>query len=333
MQPFEKLEYEWARFNDLDPAGMVACSSGTAALHLALEAFHWLDKGSEVIVPDFAMIACPRAVAMAGFVPVFVDCDEKLLIDEKKMCDYTNDPRNRDVAAWMVMHTYGRAFDFGDDWDPCEIWQIEDLAEAHGVRPHRETNAACWSFYRNKIVAGEEGGAVWFRDPKDAEYAKQLRSLGFTDAHDYRHVPRGMNYRLANKLAEPILDSLSNYKSNAQLRRLIEDEYEQNCPDEWLMPPRDAVWIYDVRIPGMTSDMQTRVVKSLRDMGVQARHGFKPMHTQEEFTGCRRVGGSNAEKASVEVIYLPVSTDMVAGMAADIMKLLKDEVSRERASK
>lgn len=28
MQPFETLEHEWARFNDLDPASMVACSCG-----------------------------------------------------------------------------------------------------------------------------------------------------------------------------------------------------------------------------------------------------------------------------------------------------------------
>lgn len=80
MQPFELLEREFADWNGLDPAGMVACASGSAALHLALEAMR-LPPGSEVITSDFNMVAVPRAIVMAGLVPVFVDCDERLLMD------------------------------------------------------------------------------------------------------------------------------------------------------------------------------------------------------------------------------------------------------------
>lgn len=82
MEPYQLLEREFAEWNDLDPAGMVACSSGTAALHLALEAFR-LPQGSKVIVPDYTMVAVPRAVTMAGLKPVFADCDERLNMDLK----------------------------------------------------------------------------------------------------------------------------------------------------------------------------------------------------------------------------------------------------------
>lgn len=80
MESYQQLELQWAEFNDLDPAGMVVCASGTAALHLALESLQ-LPPGSEVITGDFNMIAVPRAIAMAGLTPVFVDCDERLLMD------------------------------------------------------------------------------------------------------------------------------------------------------------------------------------------------------------------------------------------------------------
>lgn len=80
MESYEKLEIVFSEFNQLDPKGMVACSSGTAALHLALEALE-LPRESDVIVPDFTMIACARSVSMAGLEPVFVDCEDKLLID------------------------------------------------------------------------------------------------------------------------------------------------------------------------------------------------------------------------------------------------------------
>lgn len=84
MEAYESLEQEFAQWQGLDPRGMVACSSGTAALHLALEALQ-LPQGSQVIVPDYSMIACPRAVVLADLRPVFVDCDEQLLMDLKKL--------------------------------------------------------------------------------------------------------------------------------------------------------------------------------------------------------------------------------------------------------
>lgn len=77
LEPYQLLERRWAEFNGLDPAGMVACSSGTAALHLALEAL----PVERVFLPDLTMVACARAVVMAGLEPVFVDCDERLLMD------------------------------------------------------------------------------------------------------------------------------------------------------------------------------------------------------------------------------------------------------------
>ena len=328
MEPYQQLEIEWAKSNDLDPAGMVACSSGTAALHLALEAFR-LPAGSEVLVPDFTMIACARAVTLAGLTPVFVDCDERLLMDCKLLKTLDKDK----VWTAMMVHVYGRR----GDVDGLTAWAaenlrwrpliIEDLAEAHGVKPHSATDAACFSFYKNKIVAGEEGGAVWFRNPEHAALARQLRSLGFTEAHDFQHVPRGHNYRMSNAHAKLILDGFTNglndegewigpansasiMERQVSLRRQIEGWYDAACPDEWRMPARDAVWVYDLRIPWMTSDRQDATVKALNEAGIAARHGFKPATEQEEYRGYRRVPGSaatyRAGRLAREVIYLPV---------------------------
>ena len=89
MEPYQQLEREWAEWNHLDPAGMVVCSSGTAALHLALEALCL--GGAEIIVPDYTMIACARAVTLAGCTPVFVDCDERLLMDLELLAQIIGD--------------------------------------------------------------------------------------------------------------------------------------------------------------------------------------------------------------------------------------------------
>lgn len=336
MEPYQQLEREWAAFNSLDPVGMVVCSSGTAALHLALEAFR-PPPGSEVIVPDFTMIACARAVTLAGLTPVFVDCDECLLMNTELVTGAIGS----NTRVVMLVHVYGRQDRHRFIMDelsivPATSWYdplyfIEDLAEAHGVKPHPGSDAACWSFYRNKIVAGEEGGAVWFRDPEHAALARQLRNLGFTDAHDFRHVPRGHNYRMSNAHSKLILgghddrnagsnfSSLIRYEENLLARRDIERWYDAACPDGWRMPPRDAPWVYDLRIKGMAQKQQDYMVRALNEDGIAARHGFKPMSQQDEYRGkCRMVNGGRSLPGEVphtyslsciaaqEVIYLPI---------------------------
>ena len=52
----------------------VAVSNGTVALEDAVNALH-IDKGSEVILPDFTIISCVQAIVKSGLVPVMVDCD------------------------------------------------------------------------------------------------------------------------------------------------------------------------------------------------------------------------------------------------------------------
>jgi perosamine synthetase len=309
MRPHEQLERELGAWAGYPAANVVACSSGTAALHLALEALR-LPPGSEVIVPDFTMIACPRAVTLAGLTPVFVDCDETLNMD---LGSAVNACRLTSPRAVMIVHVYGRRCAWTGWTNVGPV--VEDLAEAHGVRPGPNTDAACWSFYRNKIVAGEEGGAAAFKDPAHAALARSLRSLGFTEAHDFRHVRGGMNYRLADSLATLVSGSLHSFADNLAWRRDAEAVYDAECPDEWRTPPRDAPWVYDVRLRGAGQGLADgttldRAVAALKAEEVEARHGFKPCSSQEEYRGCRLVSAgkapTQAQSAAAEVVYLPL---------------------------
>jgi dTDP-4-amino-4,6-dideoxygalactose transaminase len=143
-----------------------------------------------------------------------------------------------------------------------------------------------------------------------AQRARSLRSLGFTPEHDFRHLPHGHNYRLANLLATPILESLSIFDTVDKAKRMLEIAYDEACPPEWRMPRRQAPWVYDFRVPGMTYAQQDKAVKALQDKGVAARHCFKPLHLQPEYRGCKAVGGGNAERLSREVVYVPFSMNL-----------------------
>jgi len=275
------------------------------------------------------MIAVPRAIALAGLSPVFVDCGDDLLMDIGLLSGHLSECSEKDAspAAVVAVHIYGRVCDV-DQITNAASWErfrvIEDLAEAHGVRPHLQTDAACWSFFRNKVIAGQEGGAVYFRDPARAAIARQLRCLGFTDKHDFLHVPRGHNYRLSNIHAELILDSLANVDANVARRREVERWYDELCPTDWRMPARISPWVYDLRIPGLTQERQDHAVRLLIEHGIQARHAFRPMSWQEEFANCRLVRGAEhvAARLGVEVLYLPLAgvTQEDAKLAFEILR-------------
>lgn len=306
MEAYKQLEEAWSKWAGV--SNVVACSSGTAALHLALESLG-LPLGSEVIVPDLTMIACARAVTLAGLVPVFVDCGADLLIDPNLIEDAVTDQ----TRAIMAVHTYGRRCDMASISDVArkfDLCVIEDLAEAHGVKVDPHTDAACWSFYKNKIVCGEEGGAVAFCCEDAADAARSLRCLGFTTAHDFLHRPRGHNYRLANCLAEKVLASLTHADAYIKMRREVEAIYDEACPIEWRMPRRDAPWVYDFRVPDMAGGIQDRLVQILRANGFQARHCFKPMTQQPEYSRSRRIEGERlGARLAREVIYLAIDHD------------------------
>jgi len=327
VEPYEELEVKFGRW--AGSSSIVACSSGTAALHLALESIG-LPTHGEVILPDFTMIACARAVILAGLVPVFVDCGADLLMQANLIPEAITER----TCAIMPVHIYGRVCNLAEIYETANHYGIkivEDRAEAHGVDfGDYIPDAACWSFYRNKIVAGEEGGAIAFKNPRHASVAKSLRSLGFTTSHDFYHVPRGHNYRLANCLAQLILTSLANVDANLAKRRQLEEAYDHLCPDEWRMPRREAPWVYDLRIPDLSSVRQGSAVRALQAVGIPARHAFKPMSAQPEFKSCTVDTTQNSYTASREVIYLPLTpVDSPEAFAATAFDVLTRALGRE----
>ncbi len=328
--PYEQLEHDFALFMGYKPEQMVACSSGTAALHLALEAVNV--QGRCVFVPDYTMVACPRAVALAGGIPFLIDCNDELQMDVSSTKRAFEDVGPRAV---MLVHVYGRSPDVPSILSifPRNTYIVEDLSEMHGVTPHPRTDAACWSFYANKGSGGEEGGAVAFRDVKHANRARQLRSLGFTPEHDFTHVPRGHNYRLANSLANLIRGSLDNYLLNVLKRRSLEMQYSKAIPQEVKAPwdsKRVSPWVYDLVLPIDKADRRDELVLNLQKAGIAARHGFRPIRIQEEFKGCRFFHNGAFSTLHERILYLPLTphtlpsyviADRAAGVLRDTLDL------------
>ena len=310
MQPFEHLEQEYGGYVGTQFA--VSCSTGTSALHLALKAIG-VGPGDEVIIPEFTMIACAWAVTYCGAKPVFVDCDDNLLIDVSKI----EKKITKKTKAIMPVHIYGRI---------CEMHTIMKIAKKHKLRVIEDCCEAqgavykgknvgtfdigVFSFYLNKIIPAEEGGMITTNDEKVAQRAKFLKNMSFTKDHNYLHPEIGFNYRMSNAQAIFALDSLSKVNSIQAKRYQIEGWYDKYISLK-KMPERNVVWVYDVR-----HNKASKIVKHLNKHGYNARFGFKPMSMQPMYK--KEFKHLKAFKESKRVFYLPVSPLMTEEMVKDI---------------
>ena len=277
MDSYSKLEQKYAEFAGTRFA--VSCSSGTAALHLALVALG-IGPGDEVIVPDFTMAACGFAVSYTGAKVVTVDCDNSYTIDVSKIEEKITEK----TKAIMPVHIYGRLCNMSAIKDIARrhnLKVIEDGCEAQGATNAYGADITCFSFYKNKIIHAEEGGIVCTNDPKIAEDVRDLKNMAFGKNHDYFHERIGFNYRMANSQAKMALESLEKYPQNALLRREAEKNFDNKR--------RNAVWVLDT----LASSEEER--DSIVTNNPKTRKFFKPLSTMPMW---KQVVGENALKYS-----------------------------------
>ena len=288
MASYLELEKEYAKFCGKKYA--VSVNSGTSALHLALVVLG-IGKGDEVIVPDFTMAACGFAVAYTGAKVVTVDCKDDLTIDEtlieKKITKRTK--------AIMPVHIYGRVCDMNAINKIAKKYKlkvIEDACEAQGATGLGKADLTCYSLYKNKIICGEEGGIITTNNKRLYERLQDLKCMAFGKKHNYFHKEIGFNYRITESSASKALDSLRNVKNNLEKRRSVEADLDETIPDEWKLPKRDVVWVYDFMPP-----------KKVKTVG-NIREFFKPLSTMPMF---RQETGKKARYYGDRGIYISIT--------------------------
>src|SRR5262249_974238 len=120
----------------------VAVNSGTAALHLAVEALG-LKPGQGVLVPTMTFAATAEVVRYQGAIPILVDCDPVTLnmdLDDaarkgngKSSTAKGPGFRASRVVGIMPVHVGGRLMDLGElerFATRNKLWVVEDAAHA-----------------------------------------------------------------------------------------------------------------------------------------------------------------------------------------------------------
>lgn len=188
---------------------VVALSSGTAAVHLALLACG-VGPGDEVIVQSFTFCASSHPITYLGATPVFVDSEadswnmDPALLEEAIRDRVTK--TGKKPKAIVPVYLYGMPAKIDEIMaiaDKYEIPVIEDAAEGFGSRFDGQVcgtfgQYGVLSFNGNKMITTSGGGALICPDKASKDeimyYATQAR-----EAYPYyQHEHIGYNYRMSN---------------------------------------------------------------------------------------------------------------------------------------
>ncbi len=224
---------------------VVAVSSGTAALHLALRAVG-VEKDTFVILPNISFVASANAIHYCGAEPLFVDIcsttwqlDENLLLKFlEKECFYTKEhtfhkATQKRISALVLVHNLGNLGNISAIEEICQAYQIplvEDAAEALGSfyeGKHAGTfgKVGILSFNGNKIVSTGSGGAVLTKDKHISEKVRHWANQAKISTEEYYHDEVGYNYRLPNPLAAIGLAQMEKINFFLEKKRLIHEFY------------------------------------------------------------------------------------------------------------
>ena len=334
-----RFEHEWAsrcgrRFG-------VAVSNGTAALELAVHAMS-LPPGSEVILPDFTIISCARAVVANGLQPVLVDADPLTWTMDIQRVEEAITSR---TSAIMPVHIYGHPVDMPPLMALAKqhgLAIIEDAAEAHGATCHARRcgsfgEISIFSFYANKIVTTGEGGMVVFDDEAYLPRCRQYRELGFSPTRRFLSEGPGGNFRFTAMQAALGLSQMKRLDEAVAKKRFIADTYRRHFAeiDQLILPielpwATNVYWMFGVLLSDDYPGDAATLIEAMRENGVETRPFFLGMHEQPVLKPHLRQDATAfpiSRTLARRGFYLPSGLDLTAeqleSVAATLIRLIR----------
>lgn len=323
----------------------VACSSGTAGLHMAVRGLG-IGEGDEVITTPFSFVASANCILYERGVPHFVDIEEETMGLDPELVQAAIGSRTRGIIAVDVFGNACRIEQLEELAERRDLVLIEDSCEALGSTLNGRAlgsfgQAGVFAFYPNKQITTGEGGMVVTDDDALAKKLRSMRNQGRDEDGTWlRHVQLGFNYRL---------DELSAALGVAQLRRLgelqagrarVTTEYERRLGEyDWLTVPAVAPgatvdwFVYVVRFDARID--RDRMVGQLAERGVPGRPYFSPIHLQpfyrEQF-GYAPGDFPITERVAASTLALPFSSRMTAETVGRVVEAIVEAAHEQGAA-
>ena len=330
---------------------ILALSSGTAALHLAL-IIAGVSDGDEVICQSITFSATANPILYQKAVPVFVGSEPSTWNMDPEALEVAIKDRlqlGKKVKAIIPVHLYGMPA-LTDDLmhvaNKYGIMVIEDAAEALGAsykgrHPGTDGVMSILSFNGNKIITTSGGGALLCSDAAYKEKAYFLSTQARDKAPHYQHSQIGYNYRMSNVLAAIGRGQLKVLEERVKSRRANFDWYRRFFQGmegiSFLEEPeglRSTRWLTTIIVdPEKTQGITREDIRlALEKDKIEARPLWKPMHMQPIFAQYPYYGSRFEESLFDHGLCLPsgsnLTDDDFIRIEASLQKVIGDKFKR-----
>lgn len=282
----------------------VACSSGTSAIYLMLEA---IDR-DRIAIPALTFIATASAAHHSGCEIVVEDVDDETLI-------------------MRPSEHYGLVVDYAGyapAWpnSTCAF----DAAHSFGSRGLAcGGEAVAFSFHPAKTITTGEGGAVVTNDDEIAQEVRRLRDHGRRENGLAIHP--GWNFRMPEINAALGLSQASKTLRFLARRQAIAENYlRELAGTEAIRLPTakdpHAWHLFVIRVPASRRD---RFRAFLESAGVGTQIHYPLVYDHPAFRRLRPKGGCpNAERAAKEVVSIPINHAMTNDEVGTVVGSVKE---------
>ncbi len=339
-------KFEQAFANYIKAESVVACQSGSSALHLALlEA--GIKHGEGVITADLTFIASTNPIIYAGAIPFFIGCDDSLCIDPLAIKEFIENSCEHNqnglfekitgvkITAMLPVHIFGNLCDMQTIIEIAKQYNlvvIEDACEAVGSfwtsgklkGRHAGTvgDFGAFSFNGNKIITTGGGGAVVANDQTKLEHIRYLSQQAKDDALRFIHNEVGYNYRMNNIQAALGVAQLEQLESFIKTKKQNYDRYLENGVE--LLPFKEDIspnyWFYSFN----AEQKRDTVLEKLRQRKIDCRPVWALMHELPPFKDFVSFKTEKAEYYQQSIVNLPCSSNLSLEDVDYVSKNLKE---------
>jgi perosamine synthetase len=341
----EEFEHAFADFCGVRHA--VAVSSGTAALHAAMNALE-IGAGDEVLVPAMTFAATANAVVYQAATPVFCDVEPDTLLLDARDAESRITSRTR---ALVAVDYAGHACDYQALRalaDKHKLALLDDACHALGgsyqSRPVGSlADLNTFSLHPVKPITTGEGGMITTDDETLARRMRVFRNHGITTDHRrrmeqgawfYQMESLGFNYRLSDfqcALGQSQLHKLPAWVARRQAIAQRYDSAFETLPFVKPLAVHEGIshgyHLYVVELDteaiGKTRD---EVFSALRACNIGVNVHYIPVHLhpfyRERFN--TRIGDCPVAEAAYErILSLPIFPAMSEYDVDDVVAALK----------
>ena len=330
-EPVERLERDVAKLSQATHA--IGCANGTDALLLALRALD-IGRGEEVLTTPFTFFATAGAVHNVGARPVFADIDPDTFNLSGETIAAAVKPTTRAIIA---VDLFGQMAPIEAIMDAAgDVPVIEDAAQSIGAR--RKVNdkwvmageaatIGTFSFFPSKNLGGYgDGGMVVTQSDEIATRVRRLRTHG--GLKTYYHEEVGYNSRLDALQAAVLSAKLPMLSSWSAARRKNAAYYNAAFADvegvrtPTIDPANESIYNQYTLRAARREDLQAH----LKEKGIGSAIYYPlSLHLQPcfEYLGYKRGAYPESEKATREVISLPVYPELAQSQLDEVIEAVR----------